>query len=77
MRIEFELAPTSVAVRCEVKALDRTGPDMEALCGASVAALTLYDMVKGLCRTARIAQTHLLEKEGGDSGHWRSEQQGD
>ncbi len=72
INVDFEFAEASVTVRCEVRACDRTGPEMEALCGASVAALTLYDMIKGVCRTARIASVRLLEKEGGKSGHWRA-----
>jgi cyclic pyranopterin phosphate synthase len=44
---------------------------MEALTAASVAALTVYDMVKGIDRGARIATVELLEKSGGRSGHWR------
>ena len=72
--IDFEFAEACVTVRCEVRACDRTGPDMEALCGAAVAALTLYDVVKGVCRTARIAQTCLTEKEGGKTGPWRAEE---
>jgi len=70
--IGFDFGEASVTVRCEVVAQDRTGPEMEALCGASVAALTLYDMVKGICRSAKIAETCLEEKEGGKSGHWRA-----
>jgi cyclic pyranopterin phosphate synthase len=44
---------------------------MEALTAASVAALTVYDMVKGIEREAEIASVALLEKSGGRSGHWR------
>jgi cyclic pyranopterin phosphate synthase len=44
---------------------------MEALTAASVAALTVYDMVKGIERGAEIASAQLLEKSGGRSGHWR------
>jgi cyclic pyranopterin phosphate synthase len=44
---------------------------MEALTAASVAALTVYDMVKGIERGAEIASVALLEKSGGRSGHWR------
>ena len=73
--IDFQFADDSVTARCEVSACDRTGPEMEALCGASVAALTLYDMVKSTCREARVVETCLLEKEGGKSGHWRPERQ--
>jgi len=70
IRLGFEFADTAVTVRCEVTAYDRTGPEMEALCGASLAALTLYDMVKGVCRGAEVADLSLVEKEGGKSGHW-------
>jgi cyclic pyranopterin phosphate synthase len=43
---------------------------MEAMTAASVAALTVYDMVKGIERGAEIAEVVLLEKSGGRSGHW-------
>ncbi len=59
----IELIATAVAV-------DRTGVEMEAMTAASVAALTLYDMVKSVDRTARIDAIRLLEKEGGKSGHF-------
>jgi len=48
-----------------------TGVEMEALTAASVAALTVYDMVKGIERGAEITSVTLLEKSGGRSGHWR------
>ena len=50
---------------------DRTGVEMEALTAASVAALALIDMVKGLDRNAYIREVKLLAKEGGRSGRWR------
>jgi cyclic pyranopterin phosphate synthase len=43
---------------------------MEAMTAASVAALTVYDMVKGIERGAEITEIVLLEKSGGRSGHW-------
>ncbi len=49
----------------------RTGVEMEAMTAASVAALTVYDMVKGVERGVEIAAVHLVEKTGGRSGHWR------
>jgi cyclic pyranopterin monophosphate synthase len=52
-----------------------TGVEMEALTGASVAALTVYDMIKGMERGARIEEVVLLEKEGGRSGRWRRDEQ--
>lgn len=73
--LEFTCEADSIIVRCRVSARERTGPEMEALCGASVAALTLYDMIKGICPGACLERTRVLEKRGGKSGHWRREQQ--
>jgi cyclic pyranopterin phosphate synthase len=58
-----------IVVRCEVAA--RTGVEMEAMTGAAVGAVALYDMVKGLDRGAEIGPVRLLEKSGGRSGEWR------
>jgi cyclic pyranopterin phosphate synthase len=52
-------------VRCTVGVHHRTGVEMEALVGASVAALTIYDMCKALSHDIVIAETRLLEKHGG------------
>src|SRR5689334_12127196 len=49
----------------------RTGVEMEAMTAAAVAALTVYDMVKGLERGVTIERVELLEKRGGRSGTWR------
>ena len=54
-----------------MRTADRTGVEMEALTAASVAALALIDMVKGLDRNAHIREVKLLAKEGGRSGRWR------
>jgi cyclic pyranopterin phosphate synthase len=48
----------------------RTGIEMEAMTAAAVAALTVYDMVKGIERGVSIERVELLEKSGGRSGHW-------
>ena len=48
----------------------RTGIEMEAMTAAAVAALTVYDMVKGLERGVAIESVELMEKSGGRSGHW-------
>jgi cyclic pyranopterin monophosphate synthase len=48
----------------------RTGVEMEAMTAAAVAALTVYDMVKGLERGVAVERVELLEKSGGRSGHW-------
>jgi cyclic pyranopterin phosphate synthase len=55
----------------EARTSGPTGVEMEALTAASVAALTVYDMVKGLERGAEIASVALLEKSGGHSGQWQ------
>jgi cyclic pyranopterin phosphate synthase len=49
----------------------RTGVEMEAMTAATIAALTVYDMVKGLDKGVEITEVVLLEKSGGRSGHWR------
>ena len=66
MDIQIELIDTSVAViRCECRVTHKTGVEMEALMGASVAALTIYDMTKALSHKIRIEDTVLLSKTGG------------
>ncbi len=55
----------------EARTTGPTGVEMEALTAASVSALTVYDMVKGIERGAEIASVTLLEKSGGRSGHWQ------
>jgi len=49
----------------------KTGIEMEAITGAAVGAVALYDMIKGIDRGAEIASVRLLEKSGGRSGEWR------
>ena len=62
--IEFS-TPTELSIRCEVGVSHKTGVEMEALTGASVAALTVYDMCKALSHEIVIADVRLLEKSGG------------
>jgi cyclic pyranopterin phosphate synthase len=62
-----------VTITAEARVTARTGVEMEALTAASVAALTVYDMVKGLEKGVEIASVVLLEKSGGRSGDWRRE----
>ncbi len=61
----------TVLVRCTVETLDRTGVEMEALTAASVAALTVYDMLKAFDRAMEIGPTRLVEKSGGRSGEYQ------
>jgi len=63
-------AAGGVRIRAEAVTVGQTGVEMEALTAASVAALTVYDMVKGVERAAEITFVRLLEKTGGKSGDW-------
>jgi cyclic pyranopterin monophosphate synthase len=71
--VEASIDPAAgaVRIRAEARAIGRTGVEMEAMTAAAVAALTVYDMVKGLERGVRIERVQLLEKSGGRSGTWR------
>jgi cyclic pyranopterin phosphate synthase len=65
---KFLIAPqgaSDIVVECSVKTHHKTGVEMEALVGASVAALTIYDMCKALSHDMVIKETRLLEKHGG------------
>jgi cyclic pyranopterin phosphate synthase len=65
-------APAGLAtIRAEARTTAQTGVEMEAMTACSVAALTFYDMVKGLERGVEIAEVMLVEKSGGKSGTWR------
>lgn len=61
----------TVTLTATATVVARTGVEMEAMTAASVAALTVYDMVKGMERGVEIGSVVLLEKRGGRSGHWR------
>ena len=66
-----DAAAGTVTLIAEAGLEARTGVEMEAMTAAAVAALTVYDMVKGLDKGAAIDQVVLLEKSGGRSGIWR------
>ncbi|MGD0586988.1 MAG: cyclic pyranopterin monophosphate synthase MoaC [Oryzomonas sp.] len=63
-----------IGIRCTVRAFERTGVEMEAMTGAAVAALTIYDMCKGSDKSISIGDIRLLYKEGGKSGVYRREE---
>jgi len=69
--IDFAFDDTGIAVRCTIAVAARTGAEMEALTGASIALLTLYDMAKAIDKAMVIEQVRLVEKTGGKSGDWR------
>ncbi len=56
-----------IEILCEVRLSGKTGVEMEALTGCSVAALTIYDMCKGFSHNIIIKETRLIEKKGGKS----------
>ncbi|WP_058955107.1 cyclic pyranopterin monophosphate synthase MoaC [Kocuria rhizophila] len=71
-KVSVELTPQQdrVVVEATVRTRGVTGVEMEALTAASVAALTLYDMIKAVDRAATITDTRVLAKSGGKSGDW-------
>jgi cyclic pyranopterin monophosphate synthase len=76
--VEFEIAQSpessrhgaAVDITATVHSTDRTGVEMEALTAVSVAALTLYDMIKAVDPAARIDDIRVLRKDGGKRGTW-------
>lgn len=76
VKVDFSLNEPEhkVEIEVRVKLAGRTGVEMEALTGASVAALTIYDMCKAVDREMEIGRIRLVEKRGGRSGHFRREE---
>ena len=73
LAIDFELIPEHCQIRalCTAKTTGKTGVEMEALTGVSVALLTIYDMCKAVDKTMEIGEIMLLQKSGGKSGDFR------
>jgi len=73
--VNFELneEERSIKAICSVKVEGQTGVEMEALTGASVALLTIYDMCKAMDRAMRMTDLHLARKSGGKSGDFRND----
>jgi cyclic pyranopterin phosphate synthase len=65
--LNIDMEGDDAVIRCTVSVHHKTGVEMEALTGASVAALTIYDMCKALSHDIVIAETRLVEKRGGKS----------
>ena len=76
-KVEMQITPDAslpgYRIQATVKIKAETGVEMEALTAASVAALTLYDMAKGLEKSIEIRGIRLLKKTGGKSGDYRAE----
>lgn len=66
--VDFSVEDTYVEAACTVKTTGKTGVEMEALTGVSVALLTVFDMCKALDKTMEITDIHVVRKEGGKSG---------
>ncbi len=64
------IIPNKMDILAVVKCTGKTGVEMEAMCAASIAALTIYDMCKSVDREMEIVSIELLEKDGGKSGHF-------
>lgn len=73
----FVITPdeSGIVIRCEVSTTGKTGVEMEAMTGASVAALTVYDMCKAMNKGIRIEDLHLVSKTGGKSGDYHANPQ--
>ncbi len=69
--LDIDDAAGCVRVEAACETTHGTGVEMEALCAATVAALCVHDMCKGLDPTMVIGDVCLVEKRGGRSGHWR------
>ena len=62
---------TNIDIAATVRTVGATGVEMEAMTAASVAALTVYDMVKGVDKGVEVGRVRLEHKSGGKSGEWR------
>ncbi len=71
--IALDDAALQVRITATVKLTGQTGVEMEALTAATIGALTLYDMLKGIDKGLTIESVRLLEKSGGKSGDWHAE----
>ena len=68
--VDVRVTDAGVAITATVRTADRTGVEMEALTAVTVAALAIVDMVKGVDRSAAIADCRIVAKSGGRSGDW-------
>lgn len=68
VRLAYDDVLPGVVLTATVRTTGRTGVEMEAMTAVSVAALAVYDMIKGIDRRARISDVRLIEKHGGRSG---------
>lgn len=68
--IDFDVGTDEIKITATVKTTDRTGVEMDALLAVSVAALTVYDMIKAVDAGASIHEVRVVSKAGGRNGNW-------
>ena len=73
--VSAELIGESIRLVASVTCEGKTGVEMEAMTAATLAALTVYDMVKSAGKGVQIGPVRLLEKRGGKSGHWKRQEE--
>ncbi|KAA3638924.1 MAG: cyclic pyranopterin monophosphate synthase MoaC [Armatimonadetes bacterium] len=71
--VTVDRTDSGAQISVEARLTGRTGVEMEAMTGAAVGALALYDMIKGIDRSACISSVRLVHKSGGKSGQWNRE----
>ena len=72
--VDLEIVDGGVDIVATVRTADRTGVEMEALTAASIAALSVVDMVKGMDKGTEITHVRIEKKTGGKSGDWHREE---
>jgi cyclic pyranopterin monophosphate synthase len=73
VEVDFEFSDAGIAISATARTTGPTGVEMEAMTAVAVAALTIYDMVKGVERGVAITAVRLVHKSGGKSGTWERE----
>ncbi|WUI28165.1 cyclic pyranopterin monophosphate synthase MoaC [Mycobacterium sp. NBC_00419] len=68
--VDFSIGDSEIGLTASVRTTDRTGVEMEALTAVSVAALTIFDMIKAVDPAARLDDIRVLRKDGGKTGVW-------
>ena len=68
--IDFDISSSAIELTATARTTDRTGVEMEALTAVSVAALTVYDMIKAVDPAAHLDGIHVVAKQGGKTGVW-------
>lgn len=73
VEVNFKIIKTPSAIQCSVttKTIGQTGVEMEALTAVHIGLLTIYDMCKAVDKEMEMSDIHLMEKQGGRSGHWK------